>query len=146
MFKTLAATEISPPGRLLSIGDADADISASIGGRLGVAIGAEQAEIRQSVVIAFPIDMVKLQGDWPSVPAVTSARLTPPFLEPGQDQPLLQVIRQSGSAFDQQYLEGSGRNIWPVTVLAPRFPDEVAGVDAASLNPALESAVVAAAP
>lgn len=73
---------------------------------LGVAIGAEDLEVLEPIVVADPIDVVELDRDRLSAPLGNSAVFAPGRLESGVVQAELQVSPRRPTAPHQELLKG----------------------------------------
>jgi hypothetical protein len=70
-----------------------------------VAVGAEDLEVLQSVVVTLPIDVVQCEWDRMPPPFTESAGLAAPSLEAGVEQPTLEVVAVASHACDEKLLQ-----------------------------------------
>ena len=119
------ATSFRHPGATSGYGADLTDVPAAVGGGLCVAVRADDSQISQPIVISSPVEVVQLQRDRESVPAIKATSLAPWLLQPLFDQSPLQLVGLHMSSINEHLVDGAGRNNRRGRPPAPGLPHEV---------------------
>ena len=73
-----------------------------------MAVGTDDPEIGQSIVVSSPVDVIELERDRSAVPSRPSAHLAHMMLETLSDQTSLETVGLPRSSLDEQFRERGG--------------------------------------
>lgn len=90
-----------------------------------MAVGTQEAKVRQTIVVPPSIEVIELEGDRKSIPLRPPTDLTARLLQAFSEEPRLQVDRVRETPFNQHLAQRSGGNRWPVIASFPALAHEV---------------------
>jgi hypothetical protein len=108
-----------------------------------VAVWAQDTQVLEAIVEAVAIDMIELDGDAAIRRALRpAASLAPRLLEPGADQPKLELVRVRPAASDEHLIERHGPSRVVDHSLVPGLPEEMTRVEVRFVDASTEMFIV----
>ncbi len=119
----------------LSIGPPTPDVPTSVSVRLCMAVGAEQSEVGQAIVLSTAVHVVQLERNRLSVPLMSSAPLTPRLLQALRDQTTPELGGLHESAENKDVLDWCRGDNGFGLPRPPSHASEVGSVQTEASNP-----------
>jgi hypothetical protein len=110
-----------------------------------VAVGAQNAQVLQPVVVSPTIDVIQLKGNGILIPLASPTSLALRLLHSLPDEPLLQPVGLNEPAFHKELGQWLGRDDRIGAASSPRLTDKVRCIEAQPRDPFLECHLTTAA-